>query len=93
VEEAIDSGEAIEPSQTAKAADLYYVGEDISGFKRGRSDKGFTYRGANGERVTDRLHLGRIRSLVVPPAWTDVWICTNPHGHIQATGRDARGRK
>ena len=89
----MDSGETVEPSQTAKAAGLYYIAEDIPGFKRARAGKGFTYRGANGERVTDRLHLKRIRSLVVPPAWTDVWICTKPRGHIQATGRDARGRK
>jgi DNA topoisomerase I len=55
--------------------------------------QGFTYRLANGNRFADRLHLARIRSLAVPPAWTDVWISSNPRGHIQATGRDARGRK
>lgn len=65
----------------------------MPGIVRRRAGKGFSYRGPDGERVTDRDTLARIRSLAVPPAWTDVWICPSPRGHIQATGRDARGRK
>src|SRR5919109_56881 len=54
---------------------------------------GFKYVRANGTRVTDAATLRRIRALAIPPAWSDVWICPVPRGHIQATGRDARGRK
>jgi len=93
VDQTFKSDEVVDASQTAKAAGLYYVAEDSAGFERRRSGRGFTYRLANGNRLTDRLHLARIRSLAVPPAWTDVWISSNPRGHIQATGRDARGRK
>jgi DNA topoisomerase-1 len=93
VEQTFNSDEVVDGSQTAKAAGLYYVVEDSAGFKRRRAGKGFTYQLANGERVTDRLQLARIKSLAVPPAWTDVWISSNPRGHIQATGRDARERK
>ena len=50
-------------------------------------------RTANGRPVSSPAELARIKALVIPPAWTDVWICPNPRGHIQATGRDARGRK
>jgi DNA topoisomerase-1 len=58
-----------------------------------RRGRGFIYIGTNGRRVRAPRQLIRIRSLAIPPAWTDVWICDNAHGHIQATGRDARGRK
>jgi DNA topoisomerase I len=54
---------------------------------------GFEFLGADGSRITDESELARIRKLAIPPAWTDVWICPNPRGHLQATGRDARGRK
>ena len=93
MEQTINSDEVVDATQTARAAGLYYVVEDSAGFKRRRAGKGFTYQFANGERVTDRPQVARIRSLAVPPAWTDVWISSNPRGHIQATGRDARGRK
>ena len=58
-----------------------------------RRGRGFVYRDAEGNLVRDEATLTRIRSLVIPPAWTDVWICANPRGHLQATGRDAKGRK
>jgi DNA topoisomerase-1 len=58
-----------------------------------RKGKGFTYAGPDGKRVWDRVTLERIRDLVIPPAWKDVWISARPRGHLQATGRDARGRK
>lgn len=84
--------------ETAAAADassagLRYVSPDEPGIGRRRRGAGFEYRGASGARVTDPSTLQRIRSLAIPPAWTDVWICASPSGHVQATGRDARGRK
>jgi DNA topoisomerase-1 len=63
------------------------------GLSRVRAGKGFSYRDADGHVVRDAATLGRVRALAVPPAWTDVWLCAQPDGHLQATGRDARGRK
>jgi DNA topoisomerase-1 len=72
---------------------LTYVGDHEPGIRRIPSPKGFAYRDPSGARLHDPQTLDRIRALVIPPAWTDVWICPDPDGHIQATGRDARGRK
>jgi DNA topoisomerase-1 len=63
------------------------------GIRRVRAGRGFTYRGADGSAVRDPETLARIRALAVPPAWEDVWICPTDDGHVQATGRDAKGRK
>src|SRR3954454_16790845 len=63
------------------------------GITRRRRGKGFEYLDENGERIDDADTIGRVRSLAIPPAWGEVWICSDPHGHIQATGVDARGRK
>src|SRR3954447_49833 len=63
------------------------------GITRRRRGKGFEYLDENGERIDDTDTIGRVRSLAIPPAWGEVWICSDPHGHIQATGVDARGRK
>ena len=63
------------------------------GITRRRTGRGFSYRTADGATIRDRAVLRRIKALAVPPAWTDVWICPDPAGHLQATGRDARGRK
>src|SRR5579871_5795717 len=82
-----------DPKAQAKAADLRYVNDDEPGITRKKSGRGFVYTGANGERVHDKATLERIRALAIPPAWTDVWICPDPNGHLQAIGRDARGRK
>jgi DNA topoisomerase-1 len=82
-----------DPKIQAKAADLRYVNDDEPGITRRRAGRGFVYTGANGERIRDRDVLERIKALVIPPAWTEVWICPDPDGHIQATGRDAKGRK
>lgn len=76
----------------ARAAGLIYVTDARPGIERRRAGKGFSYR-YRGETVRDRATLERIKKLVIPPAWTRVWICPHPRGHIQATGRDARGRK
>lgn len=72
---------------------LLYVNDDDPGLRRIKSGDGFDYRDPDGDRVDDARTLDRIRALAIPPAWTDVWICPSPRGHIQATGRDQRGRK
>lgn len=72
---------------------LRYVCDDAPAIRRRRAGKGFVYLDARGRRVADAIVLKRIRSLVIPPAWTDVWICAAADGHIQATGRDAKRRK
>jgi DNA topoisomerase-1 len=82
-----------DPRESARAAGLRYSTDANPGITRRRAGRGFGYRNPDGNRVTDRTVLRRIRSLAIPPAWTDVWICTDPTGHLQATGRDARGRK
>ena len=82
-----------EPVEAAKSAGLRYVTDDKPGFARQRSGKEFRYLDSNGKQLRDKDHLARIKSLVIPPAWTDVWICPSANGHLQATGRDARGRK
>ena len=82
-----------DPVESAKAAGLRYVSDQKPGIRRKRFGKGFGYRNPDGSPVTDPETLRRIRSLVIPPAWTNVWICPIPNGHLQATGRDARGRK
>ncbi|HYD29929.1 MAG TPA: DNA topoisomerase IB [Azospirillaceae bacterium] len=83
-----------EPSPTAtEEAGLVYVSDDESGIRRRRAGKGFYYVWPDGRRVTEAGVLERIRRLAIPPAYTDVWICPDPQGHIQATGRDDRGRK
>lgn len=81
------------PAEDAELAGLHYVSESEPGFTRRRSGKGFSYFRADGSRLTDDRVLDRIRSLVIPPAWERVWICRFQNGHVQATGRDAKGRK
>jgi DNA topoisomerase-1 len=79
--------------QSAKTAGLVYVSDRAPGIRRIRRGRGFRYLDSNGRALTRPAELDRIRRLAIPPAWTDVWICTNPKGHLQACGRDARGRK
>jgi DNA topoisomerase I len=76
-----------------KPASLRYVSDSKPGIKRRRAGKGFCYYDADSKLVTYKETLTRIKSLAVPPAWTAVWICPFPSGHIQATGRDSKGRK
>jgi DNA topoisomerase-1 len=83
----------VESKVAAEAASLRYVSDAQPGIRRQRRGGGFTYLSPDGNPVRDPDTLARIRSLAVPPAWTDVWISPSPHGHLQATGRDARGRK
>jgi DNA topoisomerase I len=82
-----------DPIESAQSAGLRYVSDTTPGIARKRAGKGFSYVGPDGSRVSDKKEIARIRSLAIPPAYTDVWICPHPNGHIQATGRDARGRK
>ncbi|MDQ2952407.1 MAG: DNA topoisomerase IB [Chloroflexota bacterium] len=77
----------------AKEAGLRYVSDDRPGIRRKRSGKGFTYLNAKGEAIADASEITRIKRVAIPPAWIDVWICADARGHLQATGRDARGRK
>ncbi|MER2177031.1 MAG: DNA topoisomerase IB [Stenotrophomonas maltophilia] len=77
----------------ARQAGLRYVSDELPGIARRKAGKGFAYRDADGAAVRDAATLARIRALAIPPAYTDVWICALPNGHLQATGRDARGRK
>jgi len=72
---------------------LIYSSDAQPGIARLRRGRGFKYRDPEGKKVRDAAVLGRIRALAVPPAWTDVWVCASPRGHVQATGRDARRRK
>jgi DNA topoisomerase-1 len=84
---------ALDPGEAADAAQLRYVSDARPGIVRVRHGRSFGYMGADGEPVEDLPTLRRIRSLAIPPAWTEVWICPVANGHIQAVGRDARGRK
>jgi DNA topoisomerase I len=77
----------------AQKIGLAYVTSDGPGITRRRNGKGFGYRRPDGRLLRDKATLARIKSLAIPPAWTDVWISTEENGHLQATGRDARGRK
>lgn len=86
-------GVVVDPRDAAESAGLVYVSDEEPGIRRRKAGRGFTYRGPDGERVGDPETLARIRSLAVPPAYTDVWICPDANGHVQATGRDAKGRK
>jgi len=82
-----------DPPAAARAAGLRYVHDDKPGIRRDTVPGGFRYLDAKGEPVEDEATLARIKSLVIPPAWTEVWICPQANGHLQATGRDAKGRK
>lgn len=82
-----------DPVDSAADAGLRYVSDDGPGIRRKRAGAGFRYVDPHGRRISDQATLLRIKHLVIPPAWTDVWICSDPRGHLQATGRDQRGRK
>ena len=82
-----------DPEESAKAARLRYMCDGGPGIRRRRAGAGFAYVDAEGRPVRDEETLTRIKRLAIPPAWRDVWICSNPLGHLQASGRDARGRK
>src|SRR5262245_12635474 len=79
--------------EAAAKAGLSYVTDGLAGIRREKNGKGWSFYLPEGALVTDKAEKKRIRALVIPPAWTEVWICADPNGHIQATARDARGRK
>src|SRR5512132_2288479 len=93
------NGKAIEPAvaadsvEAAEEAGLQYVNDDRPGYSRRAKGKNFEYLDTEGKTIRDEQRLLRIKRLAIPPAWTEVWICPSPNGHIQATGRDARRRK
>ena len=80
-------------ARAAASAGLRYVTDTMPGITRRRAGRAFSYRDPQGRVIKERKELTRIRALAIPPAWTEVWICPHPNGHLQATGRDARGRK
>ena len=82
-----------DPEQSAEEAGLRYVTDTSPGITRHRAGKGVYYRNSKGEKVIDKRTLARIKSLAIPPAWTDVWIATTANAHLQATGRGVKGRK
>ena len=82
-----------DPVESSREAGLRYVTDSMPGITRKRRGKSFRYFRPDGSPLKDPTVLARIKSLAIPPAWTDVWICTNANGHLQATGRDARKRK
>ena len=85
------NGAAADAPQTPRG--LVWVRDDSAGIRRLRVGDGFAYRDVDGERLRKATELNRIGALAIPPAYEDVWICPKPNGHLQATGRDARGRK
>lgn len=87
------SSSIVEHRKTASRAGLNYVTDGVPGITRRRAGTGWAFYQANGVRISDPKERRRITSLAIPPAWTEVWICPDPKGHIQATARDARGRK
>jgi len=84
---------ARDAEQAARAAGLHYVTDQLPGISRRRCGRGFIYQGAAGQQLRRATELTRIARLRIPPAYQDVWICPDARGHLQATGRDARGRK
>ena len=90
-ENAEDSGE--EYREAAEAAGLVYVSDEMPGITRKKSGKGWTFTGPNGKAIKDYWERRRIEKIGIPPAYKDVWICPRENGHIQATGRDDKGRK
>ena len=77
---------------SAEEAGLQYVSDQRPGYTRKAKGKHFDYLDTEENPIRDEQRLLRIKRVAIPPAWTDVWICPSPNGHIQATGRDARGR-
>src|SRR5437773_4381187 len=91
--DSVDAAGLVDPMESARAAGLRYVSDLSSGIRRKRAGKSFTYSNGEGRGIRDSVTIRRIKGLAIPPAWSDVWICPDPRGHLQATGRDARRRK
>src|SRR5215217_9024456 len=82
------SSDIVDPKDAAESAGLIYVSDEEPGIRRKKAGKGFTYIEPGGGKVEDEATLKRIHKLAIPPAYTNVWICTKANGHLQATGRD-----
>ena len=91
--QALEATVANESAAAAEEAGLQYVSDDRPGYVRRANNGDFEYLDTQGQKIRDEQRVLRIKRLAIPPAWTDVWICPSPNGHIQATGRDARRRK
>jgi DNA topoisomerase-1 len=89
----VSEGTPADPQEAAENAGLNYVSEVEAGIRRKKCRSRFVYFGVSGTKIHDKAVLKRIRKLAIPPAWTDVWVCSKSNGHLQATGRDAKGRK
>jgi DNA topoisomerase-1 len=90
---ATQAGPLAQSLGAARQAGLHYVSDTRAGIRRLRRGKSFSFVDAHGRPIRDPDQVFRIRKLAIPPAWRDVWICPDPQGHVQATGRDVRGRK
>jgi DNA topoisomerase-1 len=84
---------ATDSTEAARSAGLSYTSDQSPGYRRKRRGQRFNYISKDGRLLQNQAEIRRIKALVIPPAWEEVWICQNPNGHLQATGRDARGRK
>jgi DNA topoisomerase I len=93
MEKEIEVSTIDDPAKIAKLAGLRYVSDSMPGYTRKKAGKGFFYLNEKGERITDKETVNRIKKLVLPPAWTKVWICPNSNGHLLATGFDNLNRK
>jgi DNA topoisomerase-1 len=82
-----------DPVKAAKAVKLVYVNDSAPGIHRQRSGDHFVYEDSKGHKIDDEETVSRIKKMVLPPAWENVWICAKPNGHLQATGLDTKGRK
>ncbi|MUG94662.1 hypothetical protein F7734_20775 [Scytonema sp. UIC 10036] len=81
IENVVEAALQIDPIQSAKIVGLRYVSDDVPGIQRQRVDEEFCYIDIHGNEICDEQELNRFKSLVIPPAWTDVWICPSPNGH------------
>src|SRR6476661_2091316 len=93
LESAAEAQTVVDPQDAAESVGLRYISDDRPGIRRRRSGKGFAYTRPDGATLSDPHVIKRIKALVIPPARTDVWICPFADGHVQVTGRDAKGRK
>lgn len=93
IEQEVEAALVVDPVKSAQVVGLRYVNDTTPGIQRQRVGEEFCYVGIDNKPIGEETELSRIKDLVIPPAWTDVWICPLPHGHLQATGRDAKGRK
>ena len=93
VKKEVQAALVVDPVKSAEIVGLHYVADTGPGIRRQLVGEKLCYVGVNGEQICEDIELSRIKALVIPPAWIDVWICPLPHGHLQATGRDAKGRK